>query len=126
MRYAAKPEAPDQNTFLKKWWFTSQNSAAGADRCGRRRVAYSSRKSASLDLANSWKNCSYSSSRMHTSLSSSSAFCRGFRSAATIFLGPSSSMSSTLQPPVVSMSMTSSGRMSSSSASMRGSSHATL
>eukprot|EP00965_Chrysotila_dentata_P037918 1260667-Pleurochrysis_carterae.AAC.1 len=56
------------------------------------------------------------------SLISRRAFCAWLRSAATMALGPSMSLSSTLHPPVVSISSTSSLPTSSSAPSMRGSS----
>ena len=127
---AAYPDAPAQNRFfLKKPALASQNSAAAGDRCRRNLLAYTSRNSASFDLAKMAKNSSNVSALTPAILSSSSAFWRGLRSAATTFSAPSSAMSSTLQPPDVSIrivSLVPLAPMSSSSASMRGSSHATL
>jgi len=125
--HAAKPEAPDHMTFLKKAApFSSQNPRANSPSLGRITEGYSSRKSAWLLEANSWKNCSCVSVLMHAIFSSRSAFWRGLRSAATTRLAPSSAMSSTLQPPLVSMRMVSLPVKFSSSQSTRGSSQLTL
>ena len=127
MVLAATPEEPDHIRFLKKSLLSSQYCAAKGCRCFLRR-GKTSQNSAWLLLAKIWKNSSKFSSRMAAHLRSSSAFWRGFRSPPTTCAGFSSSMSSTLQPPEVSIRMVSLffSCRSSSSQSTRGSSQDTL